>query len=124
MEINEDRLGYYAEAAGIPLNVQKAYYSYSEEMVNFIVLEIAAVVDGFKEDCITLIKYIHNLLSYIVGETSHNLFDYACAQGREMRRKGDVPKEMQGLLEEILGEVSFQYQELGRHMDIPDWIEG
>ena len=38
-----------------------------------------------------------------------------------MRRKGDVPKEMQGLLEEILGEVSFQYQELGRHMDIPDW---
>ena len=49
MEINEDRLGYYAEAAGIPLNVQKAYYSYSEEMVNFIVLEIAAVVLALKK---------------------------------------------------------------------------
>lgn len=121
MGINEDRLSYYAEAARIPLNAQKAYYSYSEEMVNSIVLEIAAVVDSFKEDCITLIEYIQNLLSYIVARKDHNLFDYACAQGREMRRKGDVPREMQGLLEEILGEVSFQYQELGKHMDIPEW---
>ena len=29
-----------------------------------------------------------------------------------MRRKGEVPKEMQGLLESILEEITFQYKEL------------
>lgn len=121
LDINEDKLGYYAEAARIPLNAQKLYYSYSEEMVNFLVMEIASIVDSMKEDCVMLIDYIKNLLDYVAIQPDHNLFDYACAQGREMRRKGDVPKEMQGLLEDILAEVNFQFRELGRHTSVPAW---
>lgn len=120
-DVNEDKLRFYEEGAKIPLNAQKLYYSYSEEMVSYQVMEVASVVDNFKEDCIAMVEYIKNLLAYVGLRTNHNLFEYTCVQGQEMRRKGDVPREMQGLLEDILAEVSFQYTELQKHTrSMPD----
>lgn len=120
-DVNEDKLAYYEEASKIPLNAQKMYYSYSEEMVTYQVMEIASIIDSFNEDCTAMVDYIIDLLECVALRPDHNLFDYACVQGQEMRRKGEIPVEMQGLLEDILGEVSFQYKELCKHKRMPEW---
>ena len=109
---NEDRLRYYEEAAKIPLSVDKQYFSYSEEMVVYQVTEIINMVDSFYGDCGAMIDYIKELLEVIGLRANHNLFEYACVRGKEMRRKGDVPREMKGLLMDIVKELQFQYREL------------
>lgn len=109
---NEDRLRYYEEAAKIPLSVDKQYFSYSEEMVLYQVTEIINMVDSFYGDCCAMIDYIKELLEIVGLRANHNLFEYACIQGKEMRRKGDVPREMKGLLMDIVKELQFQYGEL------------
>lgn len=109
---NEDRLGYYEEGAKIPLAVNKQYFSYSEDMVVYQATEIMNMVDSFYGDCNAMIDYIKELLEVVGTKPNHNLFEYACVQGTEMRRKGDVPREMKGLLTDILKEMQFQYTEL------------
>ena len=109
---NEDRLRYYEEGAKIPLAVNKQYFSYSEEMVVYQVTEIINMVDSFYGDCNAMIDYIKELLELVGSKPNHNLFEYACVQGTEMRRKGEVPREMKGLLTDILKEVQFQHSEL------------
>lgn len=109
---NEDRLRYYEEGAKIPLAVNKQYFSYSEDMVVYQATEIMNMVDSFYGDCIAMIDYIKELLEIVGTKPNHNLFEYACVQGTEMRRKGDVPREMKGLLTDILKEIQFQHTEL------------
>lgn len=111
-DINSDKMDYYSEAAKIPLSANKMYFSYSEEMVCYQVMEIASTVDSFKEECVAIIEYIKNLLDAVGIRANQNLFEYSCVQGREMRKKGEVPDEMQELLSSILEEVEFQYKEL------------
>lgn len=111
-DINSDKMDYYSEAAKIPLNANKVYFSYSEEMVCYQVMEIASTLDSFKEECIAVIDYIKRLLGAVGLNVNQNLFEYACVQGNEIRKKGEVPHEMQELLSSILEEVEFQYNEL------------
>lgn len=112
---NEDKLTYYEEGAKIPLAVNKQYFSYSEDMVLYQVTEIINMVDSYYGDCNAMIDYIKELLDMMGMKPNHNLFEYACVQGSEMRRKGDVPREMKGLLKNILKEMQFQYGELQKH---------
>ncbi len=109
---NADRIRYYEEGAKIPLAVNKQYYSYSEDMALYQVAEIINMVDTFYGDCNAMLDYIRELLGLVGTRASHNLFEYACVQGTEMRRKGNVPLEMQSLLTDICKEVQFQYGEL------------
>ncbi|MBQ6994617.1 MAG: Crp/Fnr family transcriptional regulator [Lachnospiraceae bacterium] len=109
---NEERLTYYEEGAKIPLAVNKQYFSYSEDMVVYQATEIMHMVDSFYGDCNAMIDYIKELLELVGTRPNQNLFEYACVQGAEMRRKGDVPKEMKGLLKDILKEIQFQHAEL------------
>lgn len=111
-DIYEDKLRYFEEGAKIPLSAHKLYYSYSDEMVCYQVMEVMTIIQSYKEDCVAMVDYIKDLLSIVGLRANHNLFEYACVQGQEMRRKGEVPKEMQGLLESILEEITFQYKEL------------
>ena len=76
------------------------------------VTEIINMVDSFYGDCNAMIDYIKELLELVGSKPNHNLFEYACVQGTEMRRKGEVPREMKGLLTDILKEVQFQHSEL------------
>lgn len=115
-DYHEDRLPYYAEAAKIPLAANKQYFSYSEEMVSFQVLEISSLVESFTEDCYQMMAYIKDVLSVIGLKQSHNLFEYCCVQGQEMRRKGQVPIEMKELLDDIFSEGEYQYNELKKQM--------
>ena len=116
-DANEEKLGYYAQGAKIPLNAHKLYFSYSEEMVSYQVMEIMGLTASVKEDCMQMHDYIMDLLAVVGLRASHNLFEYACVQGQEMRRQGEVPKSMQTLLEEILAEVLFQYTELQKQCE-------
>lgn len=109
---NEERLTYYEEGAKIPLAVNKQYFSYSEDMVVYQATEIMHMVDSFYGDCNAMIDYIKELLELVGTRPNQNLFEYACVQGAEMRRKGDVPKEIKGLLKDILKEIQFQHAEL------------
>ncbi len=109
---NEDRLQYYEEGAKIPLAVNKQYFSYSEEMVVYQATEIMNMVVSFYDDCNGMIDYLKELLDLVGTKPNHNLFEYACMQGAQMRRNGDVPREMQGLLYDVIKEVQFQYGEL------------
>ena len=121
LDENEDRLTYYEEAAKIPLAVNKQYFSYSEDMVIYQVTEIIHMVDSFYGDCNAMIDYIKELLDLVGMRSNHNLFEYTCVQGTEMRRKGDVPREMKGLLTNILKEVQFQHGELQKQcQNIPE----
>ena len=121
LDENEDRLTYYEEAAKIPLAVNKQYFSYSEDMVIYQVTEIIHAVDSFYGDCNAMIDYIKELLELVGMRPNHNLFEYTCIQGTEMRRKGDVPREMKGLLTNILKEVQFQHGELQKQcQNIPE----
>lgn len=111
-DLYEDKLRYFEEGAKIPLSAHKLYYSYSEEMVCYQVMEVMSIIQSYKEDCVSIVEYIKDLLSYVGLRSSHNLLEYTCVQGQELRRQGEVPQELQGLLENILREVKFQYQEL------------
>lgn len=115
-DYHEDRLLYYAEAAKIPLAANKQYFSYSEEMVSYQVLEISSLVESFTEDCYQMMAYIKDILSVIGLRPNHNLFEYCCVQGQEMRRKGDIPSELKELLEDIFDEGEYQYNELKKQM--------
>lgn len=115
-DASEDKLVYYTEAAKIPLSANKLYFSYSEEMVSYQTLEITALAESFLEDCQQMIDYIKDMLALLGLRMGHNLFEYCCVQGQEMRRKGFVPDEMRELLEGIFEEVSFQYEELQKQM--------
>ena len=120
-DINEDRMIYYEEGAKIPLSANKAYYSYSEEMVNFQVNEITVLVTSFKDDCRAIIDYIKNLLQLVALRQENNLYEYLCAKGREIKKKDSLPIEFHILLSNIISEVSFQYGELQNQIEgMPD----
>lgn len=113
---NEERIPYYEEASKIPLSANKLYFSYSEEMVTFQTLELLSLIENMKDDCLAMIEYVKALMSVLGLRASHNLFEYCCVQGVEMRRKGNVPREMKGLLEEIIEELRIQYEELKNYI--------
>ncbi len=114
--VGEDKLGYYAAAAKIPLGANKLYFSYSEEMVDYQVMEVLELVDSFKEDIAAMVEYLKDLLSLIAHRDNHNLLEYACVQGQEMRRGGNVSEDMQELLSDIVREVDFQYTALKKQI--------
>lgn len=115
-DANEDRMSYYMEAAKIPLSANKLYFSYSEEMVSYQTMEITSLAESFVEDCQQMIDYIKDVLALLGLRMNHNLFEYCCVQGQEMRRNGNVPVEMGELLENIFEEITFQYQELQKQI--------
>lgn len=115
-DANEEKLVYYREAAKIPLSANKLYFSYSEEMVSYQTVEITALAESYIEDCEQMINYIKDMLALLGLRMNHNLFEYCCVQGQEMRRNGNVSDEMRELLESIFDEVSFQYQELQKQV--------
>ncbi|MBQ7944836.1 MAG: cyclic nucleotide-binding domain-containing protein [Lachnospiraceae bacterium] len=114
--VGEDKLGYYAAAAKIPLGANKLYFSYSEEMVDYQVMEVLELVDTFKEDIVAMVEYLKDLLSLIAHRDNHNLLEYACVQGQEMRKGGNVSEDMQELLSDIVNEVDFQYTALKKQI--------
>ena len=116
-DIYEDKIAYYAEGAKIPLNAQKLYFSYSEEMAMYQVNEIISVVSSYKEDCISMTEYIRNLLDVVGLRPRQNLYELLCAKGQEMRKNGDIPLEMHILLTTILEEIKFQYAELKKQVE-------
>lgn len=109
---NADRLIYYEEAAKIPLSVNKQYFSYSTDMALCQIMETVNIVDSFYDECSAMADYIRELLDIIGLRADSNLFEYACVQGSQMRRNGDVPYEMQGLLNDMVREIRFQYTAL------------
>ena len=114
-DANEYRIAYYEEGAKIPLSANKAYFSYSEEMVSFQVNEIIGLAASFREDCAAMTEYIKNLLDAICLRERNNLYDYVCQKAAEIKKKDDLPIELHVLLNGIVDEVVFQYNELKRH---------
>lgn len=114
-DANEYRVAYYEEGAKIPLSANKAYFSYSEEMVSFQVNEIIGLAASFREDCAAMTEYIKNLLDAICLRERNNLYDYVCQKAAEIKKKDDLPIELHVLLNGIVDEVDFQYNELKRH---------
>ena len=109
---NEYRIDYYEEAAKIPLNANKTYFSYSEEMVIFQVNEIAALVKSLGEECVVITDYIKGLMEVVCLIQEKNLFDFMCRQALEIKKKTEPPIELYSLLTEIIEEASFQYKEM------------
>lgn len=109
---NEYRIDYYEEAAMIPLSANKAYFSYSEEMVIFQVNEIAALVKSLCEECVVITDYIKGLMESVCLRQEKNLFDFICRQALEIKKKNEPPIELYSLLTEIIEETSFQYKEM------------
>lgn len=116
-DANEYRIAYYEEGAKIPLSANKAYFSYSEEMVSFQVNEIIGLAASFREDCAAMTEYIKNLLDAICLRERNNLYDYVCQKAAEIKKKDDLPIELHVLLNGIVDEVNFQYSELKRHCE-------
>lgn len=114
-DANEYRIAYYEEGAKIPLSANKAYFSYSEEMVSFQVNEIIGLAASFREDCAAMTEYIKNLLDAICLRERNNLYDYVCQKAAEIKKKDDLPIELHVLLNGIVDEVDFQYNELKCH---------
>ncbi|MDE7203455.1 MAG: cyclic nucleotide-binding domain-containing protein [Lachnospiraceae bacterium] len=111
-DVNEYRISYYEEAAKIPLSANKMYFSYSEEMAHFQVHEIVELVRAFREDCAEAIEYIRNLMDVMCLRSRNNLFDHICEKAREIKEKGDIPNEINMLLNGITDEMVFQHKEL------------
>lgn len=115
-DMDEGKMEYYAAAAKIPLSANKVYFSYSEEMVTYQVMEIASLVENFYDEYVAMVDYVRELLEVVGLHKNHSLLEYACVQGKEMRRKGDVPKQMKTLLEEIEEELKYQCGELKKQI--------
>lgn len=114
--VNEDRIPYYEEGAKIPLNATKMYFSYSEEMAYFQVIEIGELVTALLEDCAEVTEYIRNLMDVMCLRTRDNLFDYICEKAHEISEADDIPNEVNILLNGIADEIAFQHKELGSQM--------
>lgn len=114
-DANEYRVAYYEEGAKIPLSANKAYFSYSEEMVSFQVNEIIGLTVSFREDCAAMTEYIKNLMDVICLRARNNLYGYVCEKAVEIKKKDDLPVEVHILLNGIVDEISFQYNELKHH---------
>lgn len=114
-DANEYRVAYYEEGAKIPLSANKAYFSYSEEMVSFQVNEIIGLTVSFREDCAAMTEYIKNLMDVICLRARNNLYEYVCEKAVEINKKDDLPVEVHILLNGIVDEISFQYNELKHH---------
>ncbi len=117
MDINEYRMPYYEEGAKIPLSANKLYFSYSEEMVNFQVNEIMTLVASFREDCAAMIEYIKGIIQVLGLQPRQNLFEYICAKAQEVKKKDDLPTDLHVLLNNIIKELSFQYDALRQQME-------
>ena len=113
---NEELMHYFMDAAKIPLEVTKQYYSYSEDMVLTQVLQLSNLIEDCKEEIENLMTYIRESMNLLYASSSHNLYAYACLQTQEMRRQGDVPEGMIKLLKQIVEEVSYQNGEMRKQI--------
>lgn len=113
---NDELVRYFSEAAKIPLDVSKQYYSYSEEMVLVQVYQVSNLISDCKEEIENLVSYIKDCMFLLATKPQHNLFEYCCMQGQEMRRQGNIPDEMVHTLREIVDEVAFQNRELAKQL--------
>jgi hypothetical protein len=111
-DVDEDRVAYYAEAAKIPLGVNKTYFSYSEEMVNFQVDELVRFIREMNEECISLTEYIKEILNVLCQRPNKNLYEYIFQKSREIQKKDEFPDGVMELVKEIFDEVSIQHEEL------------
>jgi len=120
--VNEDRVPYYEEGAKIPLNVSKMYFSYSEEMAYFQVVEIVELVAALLEDCSEVTEYIRNLMNVMCLRPRKNLFDAICEKVYEIKEKDDLPNEVDILLNGIADEMLFQQKELqSQTQNVPEF---
>ncbi|MDE6622482.1 MAG: cyclic nucleotide-binding domain-containing protein [Lachnospiraceae bacterium] len=108
----ESRISYYEEGAKIPLSVNKMYFSYSEDMAYFQVNEIVELVESMFEECAEVTEYIKNLMDVMCFRSRNNLFDHICEKAYEIKEKGDIPNEVNMLLNGIADEMIFQHKEL------------
>lgn len=109
---NEYRVAYYEEGAKIPLSANKMYFSYSEEMVSFQVNEIIGLAASLCEDCAAMTEYIKLLMDVICLRPRSNLYEYMCGKAAEIQKKDELPIEIHLLLNGVVDEISFQYNEL------------
>lgn len=120
--VNEERVPYYEEGAKIPLSATKMYFSYSEEMAHFQAIEIVELVTALLEDCAEVTEYIKNLMDVMCLRARDNLFYYVCEKAHEISEKGDIPGEVNTLLNGIADEMAFQHKELeSQTQDVPEF---
>jgi hypothetical protein len=111
-DIDEGRMGYYEEASKIPLSANKAYFSYSEEMVNFQVSEIIEFIKKIGMECKSITDYIKEILEALCQNQGSNLFEYACHKAHDIQQKEESASEMLEIAKGIYDEACLQHKEL------------
>jgi hypothetical protein len=111
-DVDEGRAVYYIEAAKIPLSANKAYFAYSEEMVNFQVAELMEFVKVMNRECEGLTDYINGLLNVLCIRPNRNLYEYIFQKSYEIQKNESLPNEVIELVKNIFDEVCIQYKEL------------
>jgi hypothetical protein len=112
VDVDEGRVAYYTEAAKIPLSANKAYFAYSEEMVNIQVAELMEFVKEMNRECEVLTEYINGLLNALCIRPNKNLYEYIFQKSREIQKNEPLPDEVMELIKSIFDEVCIQYKEL------------
>jgi hypothetical protein len=112
VEVDENRVVYYTEAAKIPLGANKAYFAYSEEMVNYQVEELREFVKDMNRECESLTEYISGLLNALCLRPSRNLYEYIFQKSREIQENEELPEDVTELMKSICDEVYIQHKEL------------
>jgi hypothetical protein len=111
-DIDEGRMIYYEEASKIPLSANKAYFSYSEEMVNFQVSEIIDFVKKIGMECKSITDYIKEILEALCQNQGSNLFEYTCHKAHDIQQKEESASEMLEIAKGIFDEACLQHKEL------------
>jgi hypothetical protein len=111
-DIDEGRMIYYEEASKIPLSANKAYFSYSEEMVNFQVSEIIDFIKKIGMECKSITDYIKEILEALCQNQGSNLFEYTCHKAHDIQQKEESASEMLEIAKGIFDEVCLQHKEL------------
>ena len=117
-----DKINYYMEKAAIPIDVVKAYYSYSNNITIYQMGDQVDLINQINELLKEYAKKLSIMADYLINEADTCLFDLFAAYAIEVANadgnSSELIDHMDSIIEEINSTEIFFKNRLGRKMDI------
>jgi hypothetical protein len=104
--VDERKLEYYRECAGIPLDVQKAFYGYGNTVCIYHVEEQAEIITSLMKECTEISCYLFEWSNGLINDTDTCLFNEIVNLAANFESTGKNNNKIIQLLDHVIDKIN------------------
>lgn len=104
--LDKNRIDYYGECSKIPNDIQKEFFSYSNQVTMYHVNDQSEIIGMQNKECIQLVGYISKIFEALINKDTDCLYKAIAKLAIDISSKGGRNEELLSMIDEIVEEIN------------------